>query len=202
MVTTCDDQVNILRHLLYNVLNIDRNSANHAVIVCFDGNDLKTIADFKALDEADIDQLTYNKLNTTTNKDKCLLLPVGYRANLRHLQKYVKLITDQYHESHNTYPPISHWQTLTWDMFQVYKSKPPPLPAQPTKATTTSTAITSADFKKSIKRDIALRPELKDILHFNTWKIQFEALIAKDQLGHVIDATYTSLTGTDEAITF
>ena len=135
MVTTCNDQVNILRHLLYNVLNIDRNDIDHAVLVCFEENDLDTIADFEGLDVADINQLTYNKLNTTTNKDECLLLPVGYRANLRHLRKYVKLIIAQYHESHNAYPPITHWQTLNWDIFQVYKSNPPPVPAQLTRAT-------------------------------------------------------------------
>ena len=124
MVTTRDERVNILRHLLFNVLDIDRNDTDHAVIKCFDENNLKTIADFEVLDEADIDQLTYTRLNTTTNTDECRLIPVGHRANLRHLRKYAKLIIAQYHESNNSYPPITHWRTLNWDMFQVYKSLP------------------------------------------------------------------------------
>ena len=122
MVTTCDEQVNILRHLLFNVLNIDRNDTEHAVIKRLEQNNIKTIADFEALDEPDINQLTYNKINATTTTEECLLIPVGHRANLCWLRKYVKLITSQYHESHNAYPPITHWQTLNWDVFQVYKS--------------------------------------------------------------------------------
>ena len=43
---------------------------------------------------------------------------------------------------------------------------------------------------------------MKDILHFNTWKVQFEALIAKDQLGHVIDSFYAPPPNSDEAVTF
>ena len=46
MVTTRDDQVNILRHLLYNVVGIDRNDTDHPVTVCFEENTLKSIADF------------------------------------------------------------------------------------------------------------------------------------------------------------
>ena len=72
----------------------------------------------------------------------------------------------------------------------------------PTRSSTTSTAITSTDFKKSIKRDTSIYPELTDILHFNTWKVQFEALIAKDQLGHVIDSFYSPPPNSDEAVTF
>ena len=72
----------------------------------------------------------------------------------------------------------------------------------PKKSSTTSTAVTSYDFKRSIKRDAGIYPKLKDILHFNTWKVQFEALIAKDQLGHVIDLNYAPTPNTDEAITF
>ena len=87
-------------------------------------------------------------------------------------------------------------------MFQIYKADPPPLPAKPNKSSTTSTAITLSDFKKSIKRDAGIYPELKDIIHFNTWKVQFKVLIAKDQLGHVINASYSPLPGMDEAITF
>ena len=87
-------------------------------------------------------------------------------------------------------------------MFQIYKADPQPLPAKPNKSSTTSRAITLSDFKKSIKCDVGIYPELKDIIHFNTWKVQFEALIAKDQLGHVINASYSPLSGTDEAMTF
>ena len=108
MVTTRDEQVNILRHLLFNVLNIDRTDTEHSVIKSLEQNDIKTIADFEVLDEPDINQLTFNKINATTNKEECLLIPVGLRANLRWLRKYVKLITAQYHESHNAYPPITH----------------------------------------------------------------------------------------------
>ena len=87
-------------------------------------------------------------------------------------------------------------------MFPLYKADPPPLLTKPNKSSTTSTAITLSDFKKSIKRDAGIYPELKDIIHFNTWKVQFEALIAKDQLGHVINASYSPLPSTDEDITF
>ena len=100
------------------------------------------------------------------------------------------------------YPPTTHWKSLTWDAFQIYKANPTPLPSMPTRSSTTSTAITSVDFKKSIKRDASIYPELKDILHVNTWKVQYEALIAKDQLGHVIDSFYAPPPNSDEAVTF
>ena len=202
MPTTRDDQVKILQHLLHTVLNIDPADTDHAVLRCFKENDITNIDHFEGLSIMDIDGLTYTKLNPDTNQNNTIFIPVGHRGNLRHLLRYVKLVAAQYNESNNAYPPLSHWKTLTWEMFQLYKADPPPLPTKPKKSSTTSTAITSTDFKKSIKRDAGIYPELKDITHFNTWKVQFEALVAKDQLGHVIDATYSPLPGTDEAITF
>ena len=202
MVSTRDEQVNILKHLLFNVLSFDENDTEHPVVKSLTENDIKTVSDFEGLEETEINQLMYTKTDAATNTSTSELIPVGHKANLRWLRKYIKLITAQYDESHNIYPPLAHWQTLNCDLFMVFKAKPPAAPIPTTRATTTSTAITSTDFKKSIKRDVALYPELKDILHFNTWKVQFEALIAKDQLGHVIDAGYTPLAGTDEAITF
>ena len=108
MVTTRDEQVFFLRHLLFNVLNIDRTDTEHSVIKSLAQNDIKTIADFEALDEPEINQLTYTKINATTNTEEVHLIPVGHKANLRWLRKYVKLIIAQYHESHNAYPPITH----------------------------------------------------------------------------------------------
>ena len=65
MPITRDDQTNILRHLLYNVLNIGRNNVDHAILVCFEENKIKTIADFEGLEVANVDQLTYTKFNAT-----------------------------------------------------------------------------------------------------------------------------------------
>ena len=146
MPTTRDDQIKILQHLLYEVLNIDPADTDHAVLKCFKENDITNIDHFEGLTVLDIDGLTYTKIDPNTNQDNTIFIPVGHRGNLRHLQRYVKLITAQYYESHNTYPPLSHWKTLTWEMFQVYKADPPPLPTKPKKSSTTSTAITSNDF--------------------------------------------------------
>ena len=96
MVTTCDEQVNILRHLVFNVLKNDKTETEHSVIKSLAQNDIKTIADFEALDEPEINQLTYTKTDATTNTEVVQLIPVGHKANLRWLRKYIKLIIAQY----------------------------------------------------------------------------------------------------------
>ena len=108
MPITRDDQTNILRHLLYNVLNIDKKESAFAIIQCFTDNDIKNIDDFEALEIKDVDGLTYTKTDTTTNASNIVFLPVGHRGNLCHLLRYVKLIAAQYNKSNNAYPPLSH----------------------------------------------------------------------------------------------
>ena len=200
MVLTRTEKTEILQHLLNTVLDIDPD-AKHPIRISFSDHQIDTIDDFESLEIDDINALTYTKF-ANDKTVKVLPLPPGSRGNLRHLLKYVRLVIVQYNDSNNMYPPTTHWKSLTWDAFQIYKANPTPLPSLPTRSSTTSTAITSVNFKKSIKRDASIYPELKDILHFNTWKVQFEALIAKDQLGHVIDSFYSPPPNSDEAVTF
>ena len=96
MPTTHDDQVNILKHLLHGVLNIDKQDTDHAILKCFRENDIKNIEVFEGLEINDIDQLTYTKLDATTNQSNIVFIPVGHRGNLCHLLRYVKLITAQH----------------------------------------------------------------------------------------------------------
>ena len=200
MVTTRQESIDILHHLLTHVIRVPEEDA-HPIRNCLQNMLIQTVDDFDSLEADDIDSLLYIK--TLDDKStKAVPLPPGFRGGLKHLLRYIKLITYQYQTSNFNYPPLSHWQTLTWDTFQYYKSNPTPIPTIPKKSSTTSTAVTSYDFKRSIKRDAGIYPELKDILHFNTWKLQFEALIAKDQLGHVTDSNYSPPPNTDEAITF
>ena len=186
MVLIRREKIEILEHLLNSVLDIDTD-AKHPIRISFRDHLIDTIDDFESLEIDDVSALTYTKI-ANDKTVKVLQLPPGSRGNLRHLLKYVRLVIVQYNDSNNMYPPTTHWKSLTWDVFQIYKANPTPLPSIPTRSSTTSTAITSTNFKKSIERDASIYPELKDILHFNTWKVQFEALIAKDQLGHVIDS--------------
>ena len=200
MVLTRSEKTEILQHLLTTVLDIDPD-AKHPIRISFSEHQIETIDDFESLEIEDVNALTYTK--TYSDKStKDILLPPGSRGNLRHLLRYVRLVIVQYNDSNYTYPPATHWKSLTWDAFQIYKANPTPLPSMPARSSTTSAAVTSVDFKKSIKRDASIYPELKDILHFNTWKVQFEALIAKDQLGHVIDSFYSPPPNSDEAVTF
>ena len=70
MVTTFEEQVNILKHLLFNVLSFDEADTEHPVVQSLAQNDIKTIADFEALNEPEINQLTYTKINATTNTEE------------------------------------------------------------------------------------------------------------------------------------
>ena len=109
MVTTRDEQVNILKHLLFNVLSFDENDTEHPVVKSLTENDIKTVSDFEGLEETEINQLMYTKTDAATNTSTSELIPVGHKANLRWLRKYIKLIIAQYDESHNIYPPLAHW---------------------------------------------------------------------------------------------
>ena len=200
MVKTRQEAIAILDHLLTVVLDVPAGNT-HPIRISFIDHQIENMDDFDCLRPDDMDALSYTKTNAD-NTTQAVPRQLGHRRNLRHLLLYSQLVTYQYHASNNVSPPLSHWQTLTRDSFKIYKANPTPIPATPKKSSTTSTAVTSYDFKRSIKRDAGIYPELKDILHFNTWKVQFEALIAKDQLGHVIDSTYAPTPNTDEAITF
>ena len=118
MVTTHEQQVNILKHLLFNVLSFDEADTEHPVVKSLRQNDIKTVSDFEALQKTEINQLTYTKTDAATNTSTVELIPVGHKANLCWLRKYIKLIITQYDESHNTFPPLTHWQTLNWDIVE------------------------------------------------------------------------------------
>ena len=71
MVTTRDEQVNILKHLLFNVLGFDENDTEHPVVKSLTENDIKTVSDFEALEETEINQLMYTKTDAATNTYSC-----------------------------------------------------------------------------------------------------------------------------------
>ena len=64
-----------------------------------------------------------------------------------------------------------------------------PVTPQSTAAVTTTSSPSSA-FKKGNKRDMSLYPDLKDITHYSSWKLAFDALAHKDELGNVLDEGY------------
>ena len=200
---TRQERESILNHLLDTILGIP-DDEDYPLRISLKENHVTCIDDLDNLGPDEINNLTYTYTDEADPTNTVVKpLPLGNKGNMKYLIKYVKLIVAQYSSDHQgAYPRLDHWQTITWDHFQLYKANPIPPPSMSTKTTTTSSAITSSDFKKSIKRDTSIYPELKDILHFNTWKIQFEAFIVKDQLSHVIDHTYKPPAGTDEEVTF
>ena len=121
--TTRQETESILNHLIDTVLNIP-NEENHLLRISLKENGIKDIDDLKVLSPDDITNLTY----TYTDDDDPTIsivkpLPLGHRGNIKYLIKYVKLIVAQYGSDHQgAYPRLAHWQTLTWEQFQVYKA--------------------------------------------------------------------------------
>ena len=117
MVLTRTEKTEILQHLLNTVLDIDPD-AKHPIRISFRDYQIETIDNFECLEIDDINALTYTKtLNDKTTK--VLVLPPGSRGNLRHLLRYDRLVIVQYNDSNYTYPPATHWKSLTWDAFQI-----------------------------------------------------------------------------------
>ena len=47
---------------------------------------------------------------------------------------------------------------------------------------------------------MSVYPDLKDIVHFSTWKLSFDALAIKDDLANVLNETYKPTAGTAQDI--
>ena len=110
MVSVRADCTKILTHLIQTVGAFGSDS-KHPVNICFTKNQISTIDDFESLEIDDIDALTYHKTDDNDGTTSVERLPPGNRGNLRHLLRYVKLVTAQYFESNAGYPPYSHWYT-------------------------------------------------------------------------------------------
>ena len=110
MVSVRTDRTKILTHLIHTVAGFGSDST-HPVNVCFTENQISTIDDFESLEIDDIDALTYHKLNEDDGTASVERLPPGNLGNLRHLLRYVKLVTAQYFESNDAYPPNALWYT-------------------------------------------------------------------------------------------
>ena len=105
-------------------------------------------------------------------------------------------------------PDLNGWRAaVTPETFLIFTANPrQPVPdagmapiVQPPAASATSQA---AVFLRGNKRDISAYPELKDILKFTTWKMQFDALAIKDNVAKVIDANYVPTPNSPEADVF
>ena len=107
MVSVRTDCTKILTHFIHTVAGFGLDST-HPVNVCFTENQISTIDDFESLEIDDIDNLTYHKTNDDDGKASVERLPPGNCDNLRHLLRYVKLVTAQYFESNTAYPPYAH----------------------------------------------------------------------------------------------
>ena len=107
---------------------------------------------------------------------------------LKHLVNYVRVIVT---ENNNQPPSVDVWKTYHNDHFLSYMANPSSRPVTPqATASITTTSSPSSVFKKGNKRDMSLYPELKDITHYSTWKLTFDALAHKDELGNVLDEGY------------
>ena len=93
---------------------------------------------------------------------------------LKHLVHYVRVIVP---ENNNQPSSVDVCKTYHNDHFLSYMANPSSRPVTPpsTAAVTTSSSPSSV-FKKGNKRDMSLYPELKDITHYSSWKLAFDAL--------------------------
>ena len=145
-----------MKHLLFTVLDYP-NDTNHPVVSAFCDAQISNVDNFDLLDNATIKLLTYKeKDNKNPSQYTVKQLPISMKANLVYASRYVQLIVVEHEVRHGTYPPLSHFKTLTWESFNLYKSSPKPPPTCTAISTTPPNVILLADFKKSIKRDTAV----------------------------------------------
>ena len=83
MVTTRQEAIDILSHLITVVLGVGDNMT-HPIRICFIDNEVESIDDFDSLEIDIIDALSYTK-TFDDNTTKALALPLGHRGNLKHL---------------------------------------------------------------------------------------------------------------------
>ena len=179
----------ILEYLLAEVLRID--DPDDPIRKIFRVLGINTLTDFISTDNRDFGNEMYED---TSEDGETGQRPLG-RAQARRCE-LLRNMSSVIITEEGSVPDINGWRAaVTPETFLLFTANPrQPVPdagmapiVQPPAASVTSQA---AAFLRGNKRDISAYPELKDILNFTTWKMQFDALAIKDNVAKVIDASY------------
>ena len=194
----------ILEYLLSDVLRVDEG---HSISRVFEVLEIGDLTDLVATENRDFFN-TYYSDDTEDEEREERVLPRSQANRCKHLRNLAAVIISE----NGSTPDVEGWKTaVTHESFMLYCANPRlPVPstglatglAAPVLAPTAPATSQTASFLRGNKRDISAYPELKDILKFTTWKMQFDALAIKDNVAKVIDANYVPTPNSPEADVF
>ena len=166
----------ILKYFLSDVLRADENNP---IRTLFAALDIKHLSDLIGTNPDDFFNEQYEEIDDDGSEYR--VLPRSAANRCKHLRNFVAVIISE----NGSTSDVEGWKSnVTHDSFMLYCANPRlPVPsagsgaelATPVNAPTAPAMSQAATFLRGNKRDISAYPVLKDILQFNTWKMQFDA---------------------------